>query len=179
MSRMLAATLMCAAALPAAAACPALLDHRMSTLKGAPADLCQYAGKVVLVVNTASYCGYTGQYQGLEALYQRYRERGLVVLGVPSNDFGAQEPGTDAQVADFCERTYKVRFPMLSKSVVKGPQAVPLYKGLQASTGEAPGWNFHKYLVGRDGTALGSFPSDVTPESGRLVAAVEKALAAP
>jgi glutathione peroxidase len=176
--RTLAATLACAA-LPAAAACPALLDHRMSSLQGEPADLCRYAGQVVLVVNTASRCGYTDQYRGLEALYQRYRERGFVVLGVPSNDFGGQEPGTDAQVADFCERTYKVRFPMLSKSAVRGPQAVPLYKGLAASTGEGPGWNFHKYLIGRDGRALGSFSSDVTPESARLVAAVEKALAAP
>ena len=178
MPRTLAASLLLAA-LPAAAACPPLLDHRVSTLKGGPADLCQYAGKVVLVVNTASYCGYTGQYQGLEELYQRFRDKGLVVLGVPSNDFGAQEPGTDAQVADFCERTYRVRFPMLSKSAVKGPQAMPLYRGLAAATGEAPGWNFHKYLVGRDGRALGSFASDVAPENPRLVAAIEKALAGP
>lgn len=177
MPRTLAASLLLAA-LPAAA-CPPLLDHRVSTLKGGPADLCQYAGKVVLVVNTASYCGYTGQYQGLEELYQRFRDKGLVVLGVPSNDFGAQEPGTDAQVADFCERTYRVRFPMLSKSAVKGPQAAPLYRGLAAATGEAPGWNFHKYLVGRDGRALGSFASDVAPENPRLVAAIEKALAGP
>ena len=178
MYRTLAATLTIAA-LPAAAACPALLDHRMSSLKGEPADLCQYAGKVVLVVNTASYCGYTQQYQGLEALYQRFREKGFVVLGVPSNDFGGQEPGTDAQVADFCERTYKVRFPMLSKTVVKGPQAAPLYRELAASTGQAPGWNFHKYLIGRDGRALGDYSSDVAPGNPRLVAAVEKALAAP
>jgi glutathione peroxidase len=167
------------AALPAAAACPALLDHRMSTLKGEPADLCRYAGKVVLVVNTASLCGYTEQYRGLEALYQRYRDKGLVVLGVPSNDFGGQEPGTDAQVADFCERTYKVRFPMLSKTVVRGPQAAPLYQGLAASTGQAPAWNFHKYLISRDGRAVGSFASDVAPGNPRLVAAVEQALSAP
>ena len=164
------------AALPAAAACPPLLDHRMATLKGEATDLCQYAGKVVLVVNTASYCGYTGQYEGLEALYQRYRERGLVVLGVPSNDFGAQEPGSNEQVADFCERTYKVRFPMLEKSAVSGPQAAPLYQGLAAKTGQAPRWNFHKYLLDRDGQAAGSFPSAVTPADPRLVAAVEKAL---
>lgn len=167
-----------AVALPAAAACPLLLDHRMNTIQGVGSDLCQYGGKVVLVVNTASYCGYTGQYQGLESLYQRFRERGLVVLGVPSNDFGAQEPGTDAQVAEFCERTYKVRFPMLAKSVVSGPKAAPLYRGLIGTTGQAPAWNFHKYLLGRDGQALGSFPSAVAPEDPRLVAAVEKALAA-
>lgn len=170
------AALLFAGALPAAAACPPLLDHRMSTLKGEPADLCQYAGKVVLVVNTASYCGYTNQYEGLEALYQRYRDRGLVVLGVPSNDFGAQEPGTNDQVADFCERTYKVRFPMLGKSVVSGPEAVPLYRGLLAETGQAPKWNFHKYLLGRDGRAVANFPSAVAPGDARLVAAVEKAL---
>lgn len=180
MQRFLAfAALAACAALPAAAACPALLDHRMSSIKGEPVDLCRYAGKVVLVVNTASYCGYTGQYKGLEALYQRFRDRGLVVLGVPANDFGAQEPGTDAQVADFCERTYKVRFPMLAKTVVSGPQAAPLYKGLAAATGQAPGWNFHKYLLGRDGKAVGSFHSDIAPEDARLVAAVERALATP
>ena len=177
MYRIIAAAVLCVAT--AAGACPPLLDHRMETLKGGATDLCQYAGKVVLIVNTASYCGFTGQYEGLEALYQKYRERGLVVLGVPSNDFGAQEPGTDAQVADFCERTYKVRFPMLAKTVVSGPQAAPLYKGLAAATGQAPGWNFHKYLLGRDGKAVGSFHSDFAPEDGRLVAAVEKALATP
>jgi glutathione peroxidase len=176
--RLLAAAALCAAFSAGAAPCPALLDHRTSTIRGEPADLCQYAGKVVMVVNTASYCGFTGQYKGLEALYQRFKDRGFVVLGVPSNDFGAQEPGTDAQVADFCERTYKVRFPMLAKAAVSGPQAVPLYKGLEASTGEVPKWNFHKYLVGRDGKALASFPSAVAPEDARVVGAVEKALAA-
>ena len=179
LQRILAAAALCAAIPAGAAPCPALLDHRMSTIRGEPADLCQYAGKVVMVVNTASYCGFTGQYKGLEALYQRFRDRGFVVLGVPSNDFGAQEPGSDAQVADFCERTYKVRFPMLAKTVVSGPQAAPLYKGLGASTGEVPKWNFHKYLVGRDGKALASFPSAVAPEDARVVGAVEKALAAP
>jgi glutathione peroxidase len=174
-TRRLAAALLFAA-LPAAAACPPLLDHRTSSIKGEPTDLCQYAGKVVLLVNTASYCGYTGQYQGLESLYQRYKDRGLVVLGVPSNDFGAQEPGSNEQVADFCERTYKVRFPMLAKAAVAGPDASPLFRGLAGATGQAPAWNFHKYLVGRDGLAAGSFPSKVSPEDARLVAAVEKAL---
>lgn len=167
------------AALPAAAACPQLLDHRVASIRGEPVDLCRYAGQVVLVVNTASYCGYTEQYRGLESLYQRYRERGLVVLGVPSNDFGAQEPGSDAQVADFCERTYKVRFPMLSKAAVTGPGALPLYRQLAERTGLVPRWNFHKYLLGRDGVPAGSFPSAVAPEDPRLVSAVEKALAAP
>lgn len=177
--RSLAAAALLAASLPAGAACPPLLDHRATTLKGEPIDLCGFAGQVVLVVNTASYCGYTNQYKGLESLYQRFRERGLVVLGVPSNDFGAQEPGTDAQVADFCERTYKVRFPMLAKSVVSGPGASALYRGLAAATGEKPGWNFHKYVIGRDGRAAASFPSKVDPEDPRVLAAVEKAIAAP
>jgi len=163
----------------AAAACPPLLDHRMETLKGQPADLCQYAGKAVLVVNTASYCGFTGQYEGLEALFRKYGEGGLVVLGVPSNDFGAQEPGSNAQVADFCERTYKVRFPMLAKSVVAGADAAPLYRGLAAATGQAPRWNFHKYLLGRDGKVAANFPSSVAPQDARVIAAVEKALATP
>ena len=178
MTRILATAFLCAALTAAAGACPPLLDHRMETIHGQATDLCQYAGKVVLVVNTASYCGYTVQYQGLEALYQKYRDRGLVVLGVPSNDFGAQEPGSNEQVADFCERTYKVRFPMLSKTVVSGKQAAPLYLGLAGKTGQSPRWNFHKYLLGRDGQALASYPSTVTPEDAQLVSAVEKALAA-
>lgn len=176
MMRILAAALLCSA-MPAGAACPPLLDHRMTSLRGEATDLCRYAGKVVLVVNTASYCGYTGQYQGLESLYQRFRDRGLVVLGVPSNDFGAQEPGSNEQVADFCERTYKVRFPMLAKAAVSGREAIPLYRDLAAKTGQAPAWNFHKYLLGRDGRAVGSFPSAIAPEADRVVAAVEKALA--
>lgn len=179
MTRTIAATACFMAAAASAAACPPLLDHRMQTIKGQATDLCQYAGKVVLVVNTASYCGFTGQYEGLEALHQKYRERGLVVLGVPANDFGAQEPGSDAQVADFCERTYKVRFPMLAKNVVTGADAAPLYRGLAAATGQVPRWNFHKYLLGRDGKVVANFPSAVAPLDARVTAALEKALATP
>ncbi len=170
--------LLAAFALPAAAACPPLLDQRMGTLQGQPANLCQYEDKVLVVVNTASYCGYTDQYKGLEALYQKYKGQGLVVLGVPSNDFGSQEPGSNEQVADFCERTYKVRFPMLEKSVVSGKDAIPLYKALSEKTGQAPKWNFHKYVVGRRGEPLEAFASAVKPEDPRFVAAVEKALKA-
>jgi glutathione peroxidase len=159
-----------------AGACPALLDHRVKTLKGQDADLCAYGGKVVLVVNTASYCGYTPQYKGLEALYQKYRAQGLVVLGFPSNDFGAQEPGSNAQVADFCERTYSVKFPMFDKAVVNGAGASPVYLGLIAASGQPPKWNFHKYLLGRDGALVATFPSKVAPEDPKLVAAVEEAL---
>jgi glutathione peroxidase len=165
-------------ALPAlaAAACPSTLDDRLNTLQGKPDDMCRHAGKVVLIVNTASYCGYTPQYQGLEALYEKYREKGLVVLGFPSNDFGKQEPGTNAEVADFCERTYKVQFPMYEKSVVSGAEASPLYKQLAQAGGGAPKWNFHKYLLGRDGAVVGSYPSKVKPDDPALTEALEKAL---
>lgn len=175
-SRILVAVLMAAVPALAGAACPALLDQKVATLQGQPDNLCRYEGQVVLVVNTASYCGYTKQYEGLEKLYQKYKGKGLVVLGFPSNDFGKQEPGSNAEVADFCERTYKVRFPMYEKSVVAGAGANPLYKGLAARTGEAPKWNFHKYVLDRKGEPVGSFPSKVTPEDPQLVAAVEKAL---
>jgi glutathione peroxidase len=168
------------AALPglAAAACPTLLDQKPNTLQGKPDNLCRFEGQVVVVVNTASYCGYTKQYEGLETLYQKYKDKGLVVLGFPSNDFGKQEPGTNAEVADFCERTFKVRFPMYEKSVVAGPGATALYRQLAAKTGEAPKWNFHKYVIDRKGEPVASFPSKVTPQDPQLVAAVEKALAA-
>jgi glutathione peroxidase len=175
---LLAAALLAASGSPAAASCPALLDHRVKTLKGADADLCAYAGKVVLIVNTASYCGYTPQYKGLEALYRKYRSQGLVVLGFPSNDFGAQEPGTNEQVADFCERTYSVQFPMFDKSVVNGAGAGPVYRGLIEASGQPPKWNFHKYLLGRDGKLVATFPSKVTPEDPKVVAAIEQTLAA-
>jgi len=166
-----------AAAAPASA-CPALLNQQFKRLQDdAPQNLCQYAGKVALVVNTASYCGYTSQYEGLEALYARYRERGLVVLGFPSNDFGGQEPGGSKQIAELCFNTYGVKFPMFAKSVVTGKNANPLHAQLASASGQAPEWNFHKYLVGRDGKLVASFPSRVTPLDGKLVAAVEKALA--
>lgn len=161
-----------------AASCPTLLDQRVQSIRGEPMDLCQFSGRVVLVVNTASYCGFTDQYKGLEALYQRYRQKGFVVLGVPSNDFGAQEPGSNAEVADFCERTYRVRFPMTEKTTVRGPGASPLFRQLAQQSGSAPGWNFHKYVVGRDGKVAAAFPSAVAPSDARLATAIEAALAA-
>jgi glutathione peroxidase len=157
-------------------ACSGILDHRFSSLQGKPQDLCQYRGKVVLVVNTASYCGYTDQYKGLQALYDKYQSRGLVVLGFPANDFGKQEPGSNAEVADFCERTYKVRFPMIEKTSVVEGQANPVHEALFKATGERPKWNFHKYLVARDGATVKSFNSKVTPESSAFVAEVEALL---
>src|SRR4051812_39180691 len=130
-----------AAAQPAS--CPALLHHTFNRLQDeAPQDLCQYAGKVVLVVNTASYCGFTKQYEGLEALYKKYSSRGLVVLGFPSNDFGKQEPGSSKEIADFCFNTYGVKFPMFAKSSVVGPNANALHASLTRQTGHEPKWNF-------------------------------------
>jgi len=167
-----------AAAEPASAtACPNLLQHRFDRLQDEkPQSLCQYAGRVVLVVNTASYCGFTGQYQGLEALYARYQRRGLVVLGFPANDFGRQEPGNNRAIADFCENTFGVKFPMFSKSSVLGRDANPLYQQLAARTGQAPQWNFHKYLIGRDGQAVRSYPSATEPDDPTLIKDLEKFL---
>ena len=165
------------AATTSAGSCPVLLDHRFTSLQGKPQDLCQYRGKVVLVVNTASYCGYTEQYEGLQALYDKYQKQGLVVLGFPANDFGKQEPGTNAEVADFCERTFKVRFPMIEKSSVVAGRANPVHEALFKATGDRPKWNFHKYLVARDGTTVKSFSSKVTPQSDAFVTEVEALLA--
>ena len=138
-----------------------------------------YGGKVLLVVTTASKCGFTPQYEGLEALNATYGPQGFAVLGFPSNDFMGQEPGSEEQIQEFCTLTYGVKFPMFEKVVVRGRDATPLYRELAAATGEQPGWNFHKYLIGRDGRVLGSFGSRVKPEAPELRAAIEKALAAP
>jgi glutathione peroxidase len=147
------------------AACPALLNHRFDRLQDEkPQDLCQYAGRVVLVVNTASFCGFTSQYKGLEALHRRLQPRGLVVLGFPANDFGRQEPGSNQAIADFCENTFGVQFPMFTKTSVVGAGANPLYRQLAARTGQAPQWNFHKYLIDRSGQVVRSFPSTTEPD---------------
>ena len=167
------------AATPAAAptACPTILQHQFPRLQDdAPQNLCQYAGKVVLVVNTASYCGFTGQYEGLEALYAKYKSKGLVVLGFPSNDFGKQEPGSSKEIADFCFNTYGVKFPMFSKAVVKGANRNALYEELFQATKVAPGWNFHKYLIDRSGKVAANFSSQVPPENITVTTAIEKAL---
>jgi glutathione peroxidase len=161
----------------AAASCPALLKHSFNRLQDeAPQNLCQYAGKVVLVVNTASYCGFTGQYAGLEKLYAKYASQGLVVLGFPSNDFGKQEPGQAKEIAEFCYNTYGVKFPMFAKSSVKGDAANGLHASLAKATGIEPKWNFTKYLIDRSGKVIGHFPSKVTPEDPQLVAKIETAL---
>jgi glutathione peroxidase len=159
-----------------AASCPAVLKHSFKRLQDeAPQDLCQYAGKVVLVVNTASYCGYTPQYEGLEALYAKYAARGLVVLGFPSNDF-KQESGDAKKIADLCYNTYGVKFPMFASSSVTGASANPLYTELIKATGNQPKWNFNKYLIDRNGKVLEYFPSKVTPQDPALVSKIEQAL---
>lgn len=158
--------------------CAPLLDFQVATLVDhKPVRLCRaYRGKAVLIVNTASYCGFTPQYKGLERLYGDYRDRGLVVLGFPSNDFGNQEPGSEASVRDFCTMTYHVRFPMFAKSDVRGDHAIPLYRALAGASGEYPSWNFHKYLLDRHGRLVGSFPSAMSPDDPKLVAAIRRAL---
>ncbi|MGZ5098545.1 MAG: glutathione peroxidase [Usitatibacter sp.] len=161
-----------------AAQCSPLLSHRVDNIVGEREDLCEYSGKVVLVVNTASYCGYTPQYKGLQALNEKYKSRGLVILGFPSNDFGQQEPGSNKEIADFCDRTYAVKFPMFAKTSVKAG-ASPLFDGLARATSERPSWNFHKYLIARDGVTVASFGSRVEPESKEFIARVEEYLAAP
>ena len=162
----------------APAQCPALLQHTFPRLQDEkPQALCQYSGRVLLVVNTASFCGFTPQYQGLEALHARYRERGLVVLGFPSNDF-AQEKGSNKEIAEFCENTFGVKFPMFAKSAVRGSDANPLFRQLARQTGSAPVWNFHKYLVGRDGQVVASYGSRTRPDDPELLRALERQLSA-
>ena len=163
--------------MPAAAACPALLDRNMSDILEKPRSLCEFAGKVVLVVNTASQCGYTPQYEGLEALYRKYKARGLVVLGFPSNDFGAQEPGSNQDIAAFCVNQYAIDFPMFAKTSVRGAQANPLFAELARASGAEPRWNFHKYLVDRSGKQVQSFDTRVDPADPKLVSAIERLLA--
>lgn len=163
---------------PAPAACPATLNHTAARLQDeTPQNLCQYAGKVVLVVNTASYCGFTVQYEGLEALYAKYKAQGLVVLGFASNDFGQQEPGANKEIAEFCHNTYGVKFPMFAKSSVIGANINPFYKSLMANGAQPPKWNFHKILLDRNGKVVESYPSKITPDNKKLVADIEKALA--
>ena len=160
-----------------APSCPSILQHTLLRLQDeAPQALCQYAGQVVVVVNTASYCGFTSQYKGLEALYAKYKGQGLVLLGFPSNDF-SQEPDSNAKIADFCDNTFGVKFPMFTKTSVRGAQASPLFKQLSEQTGTAPRWNFYKYVISRDGQHIKSFGSMTGPQDKSFVTEVEKQLA--
>lgn len=162
-------------------AASSVYDFTLPSIDGKPTPIASYKGKVLLMVNVASRCGYTGQYSGLEALYEKYKDKGLVVMGFPANNFGGQEPGTNEEIKQFCSRTYKVAFPMFSKISVKGSDQAPLYQFLTdkkanpATAGEI-GWNFTKFLIGRDGKVVGRFDSAVEPDSGELTKAIESAL---
>lgn len=160
-----------------APACSPLLSHTFLRLQDeVPQNLCQYQGKVILVVNTASYCGFVGQYDDLEKIYSRYQQRGFVVLGFPSNDFGQQEPGTNKQIAEFCKNTYDVKFPMFTKSNVSGKNPNPLFKTLIEKTGTMPKWNFYKYLIDRNGNVVEAYGSLANPSSKTITSQVEKLL---
>ena len=152
-----------------------LHELTVNTIDHKPLPLSTYKGKVLLVVNTASECGFTPQYAGLETLYEQYKDKGLVVLGFPSNDFGGQEPDSEEKIKTFCSTRYKVTFPMFEKVKTKGDGRAPVYDFLTAKHGE-PKWNFHKYLVGKDGKVIAAFPSKVAPESPELKTAIDSAL---
>jgi glutathione peroxidase len=163
-------------ALPSvAAACPELLNQRYTSLQGKPVNLCDFAGRPVLVVNTASKCGYTPQFEKLEAMHIRYRGRGLVVLGFPSNDFN-QELATNREIAEFCKLTYFVEFPMIEKGSVTGAGANPFFKQLAAATGSAPQWNFHKYLIAPDGKTVYSFDTQIEPDAREIMSRLQPML---
>jgi glutathione peroxidase len=153
-----------------------LHDLTVNTIELQPRPLAAFKGKVLLVVNTASECGYTPQYAGLEQLYREYADRGLVVLGFPSNDFGGQEPGSNREISSFCVNQYAIDFPMFAKTELKKN---PLYADLLKASGQAPRWNFHKYLVDRSGARVQSFDTRVAPDDPKLVGAIERLLQAP
>ncbi|MCQ8894910.1 glutathione peroxidase [Limnobacter humi] len=161
-------------------ACPTILQHTFARLQDEkPVSMCTLSGNVLLVVNTASYCGYTGQYEELEKLQQQYSAQGFSVVGFPSNDFGGQEPKSNKQIADFCANTFGVKFPMFAKSSVTGAQANPLYKQLTSLTGQAPSWNFFKYLIDRNGQVIGVYRSGISPLSNEITTPLRRALEAP
>ena len=163
-----AIALLATAVMPAsAAACPELLNHRFTMLQGGQLDLCRHAGKPILVVNTASQCGYTPQFEKLEALSTRNKDK-LLVVGFPSNDFN-QELATNQEIARFCKLTYAIEFPMVEKATVSGTGALPFYRQLRTATGQAPQWNFHKYLIAPDGKTVFSFATAVEPDSRELM----------
>ena len=171
----------CLAPRSSVAAEPSAFDFVFEAIEGGPMPLAKWRGKVLLVVNTASFCGYTRQYQGLQALHERYGEAGLVVIGVPSNDFGAQEPKGEKEILSFCQGAFNVTFPLTEKQAVAGKTAHPFYGWARTvlGAGAAPRWNFHKYLVGRDGRLIAGYGSSVAPQSATLVRAIEEALTRP
>jgi glutathione peroxidase len=177
MIRILSALLVLFLAMPAHA--KTLHDFSITGIDGKPMDLKQFSGKAVLLVNTASECGFTPQYEGLEKLWESYKDKGLVVLGVPSNDFGGQEPGKAEEIASFCKLNYGVTFPLADKAVVKGKDAIPVYAwaGEEAGMLGRPKWNFHKYLFGKDGSFVNWYASTTEPESDKITNAIDAALA--
>ena len=156
-------------------------DHAFDAIEGGKLPLAQWRGKALLVVNTASFCGFTRQYEGLQGLWEHYQARGLIVIGVPSNDFGEQEPKAESEILGFCKGAFGVTFPLTTKAVVSGTQAHPFYRWAQEAlgAGNAPRWNFHKYLVGRDGKLVAGYGSRVEPLSAEMTKAIEAALARP
>ncbi len=177
MSRILFAPLLLAASM-ANASCPPLLDHSFRPLAGKePVKLCeQFEGKVLLVVNTASQCGFTPQYEGLEKLHSELKDKDFAVVGFPSNEFGGQEPGTEEEIKEFCTLTYGVAFPMFEKVQVKGDNATPFYRALAKAGGGEPQWNFHKYLIDKNGNVIAGYGSRVKPDAPELRAAIDSAL---
>jgi glutathione peroxidase len=162
---------------PASATCAPALSHTFLRLQDeVPQNLCQYQGKVIMVVNTDSFCGFTSQYEGLEKVYARYKDKGFVILGFPSNDFGQQEPGSNKEIAEFCKNTYDVKFPMFAKSSVSGKDANPLFKMLISKTGTSPKWNFYKYLIDRNGNIVESYNSLSKPDGKSITSEIEKLL---
>ncbi|MDA0236999.1 MAG: glutathione peroxidase [Proteobacteria bacterium] len=167
---------MCTIQAVMSAECPKVLNARLNNLNGQSIDFCEYQGKVILAVNTASQCGNTPQYEALESLFQKYAEKGLVVIGFPANNFGDQEPGSNKDIQDFCRLNYGVNFPMVEKTDVVGPNSNPIFSELQSMTGVSPSWNFHKYLISRDGTRAFSFSSSISPMNAKLVKKLEQLL---
>ncbi len=176
MSKLLLSVLLLAAA-AALSGAASIYEFTLNSIDGAPAPLAAYKGKVVLLVNVASKCGFTPQYQQLEAVYEKYKDKNFVVIGFPANNFGAQEPGTNEEIKTFCTRKYNVSFPMYAKISVKGSDMAPLYEYLTKSTGGDIKWNFTKFLIGKDGTILERFESPVKPDDPKVTEAIEKALA--
>lgn len=165
----------------ALAASKSVYDFTLNSIDGQPSPLSSFKGKVVMLVNVASKCGYTPQYSALESTYEKYKDRGLVIVGIPANNFGAQEPGTNEEIKTFCSRKYNVTFPMMAKVSVKGSDQTPLYqfltdKTLNPTTGGEIKWNFTKFIFDRDGNAIARFEPEVTPDSPQITAAIEKAL---
>ena len=179
MTKFLICMLFCAATL--AAAEKTVYDFTLNSIDGQPTSLGSFKGKVVLLVNVASRCGYTPQYSALESVYEKYKDRGFVIIGVPANNFGSQEPGTNAEIKTFCKTKYSVSFPMMSKVSVKGADMTPLYqfltdKAANPQTGGEIQWNFTKFLIGPDGRVITRFEPAVTPDSPEVAGAIEKAL---